>query len=299
MRPRACFAGWAATTIGEEAHDAPGRAGPSNMSHPAGIFPLRLSKAGVTSRRAAYPPASPPICPAENEEPHRMRLTVVIPALNEADGIAAALLELQDMRREGHELILVDGGSADATVERAGGLVDTLLTAPRGRASQMNAGASVAHGDVLLFLHADTHLPKDAARFVLDEMAQSGRCWGRFDVRIAGRSPMLRLVGWMMNQRSRLTGIATGDQAMFVRRSVFLEAGGFPSIALMEDVALSARLKRRSRPVCLRSRAITSARRWERHGLLRTMALMWWLRLRFFLGTPPDVLARRYEAPPS
>jgi rSAM/selenodomain-associated transferase 2 len=228
-----------------------------------------------------------------------MRLSIIIPALNEADGIQTALSELQELRRRGHELILVDGGSADATLERASGLVDTLLTAPRGRASQMNAGASVARGDVVLFLHADTRLPEDPARLVLGELARTGRHWGRFDVRIAGNSPMLRLVGWMMNQRSRLTGIATGDQAMFVRRSVFMQAGGFPTIALMEDIVLSAELKRRSRPVCLRDKAVTSGRRWEKNGLFRTILLMWWLRLRFFLGASPDALARRYQMPPS
>ena len=228
-----------------------------------------------------------------------MRLSIIIPTLNEAEAIEALLGSLQALRRQGHELILVDGGSADATVERASRLVDTLLTAPRGRASQMNAGASVARGDVLLFLHADTRLPDNGARFVLGELTRTGRDWGRFDVRIAGGSPMLRLVGWMMNQRSLLTGIATGDQAMFVRRSVFVEAGGFPSIALMEDIVLSVELKRRSRPVYLRNKAVTSGRKWEKNGLLRTIVLMWWLRLRFFLGASPDALARRYEAPPS
>jgi rSAM/selenodomain-associated transferase 2 len=220
-----------------------------------------------------------------------MRLSIVMPALNEAAVIEAALRALSPLRQRGAEVIVVDGGSADETVERARPLADRVLTAPRGRATQMNAGAAAAQGEALLFLHADTRLPEDADRLVLDGLTR--RPWGRFDVRF-DRSGWLRLVAAMMNMRSRATGICTGDQAMFVSRAAFEAAGRFPAIALMEDVALSARLKRISRPQRVRERAITSGRKWHRHGILRTILLMWRLRLAYFFGSDPALLARRY-----
>jgi rSAM/selenodomain-associated transferase 2 len=222
------------------------------------------------------------------------KLSIIMPVLDEGEGIAAALDALADMRTLGTEVIVVDGGSRDATIQRARLRADKVISAARGRALQMNAGAAVATGDVLLFLHADTTLPRDADHVVLNGLERSGRAWGRFDVRIAGRHPMLRVVGFCMNLRSRLTGIATGDQAMFVRRETFQAAGGFPEIALMEDIALSKRLKRASRPLCLSERVVTSGRRWEEHGVAATVVLMWRLRLAFFFGANPDELARRY-----
>jgi rSAM/selenodomain-associated transferase 2 len=222
-----------------------------------------------------------------------MKLSIVMPVLDEAAEIEAALAALVPFRSRGVEVILVDGGSSDATPELAHPLADRVLSAARGRAAQMNAGAAVARGDVLLFLHADTRLPEGADRLVLDGLARSGRVWGHFDVRIDGGG-LLSLVAMTMNVRSRLTGIATGDQALFVARAAFNAAGGFPPIALMEDVALSARLKRIGRPCALRARVTTSARRWRTHGTLRTVLLMWRLRLRFFLGADPAKLARAY-----
>jgi rSAM/selenodomain-associated transferase 2 len=223
-----------------------------------------------------------------------MRLSIIIPTLDEAAGIGATLAALQPLRAAGHEVIVVDGGSRDGTLEAARALADRVLAAPRGRANQMNAGADAASGDVLLFLHADTRLPPGADRAALDGLAASGASWGRFDVSIDGRSPLLRLVAWLMNRRSRLTGIATGDQAVFVARDAFASVGGFPALALMEDVALSKRLKRVSPPLCLRQRVVTSGRRWESRGVVRTIVLMWWLRLRYFLGASPERLRRIY-----
>jgi rSAM/selenodomain-associated transferase 2 len=218
-----------------------------------------------------------------------VKLSIVIPCLDEAERIGACLAALAPLRARGHEVIVVDGGSRDATPAAARGLCDRLLDAPRGRALQMNAGARAATGDALLFLHADTRLPPDALARV--EQALEGHVWGRFDVEIEGAHPMLKVVAWSMNLRSRLTGIATGDQAIFVRRAAF---PGFPEIALMEDVAFSRAMKRAGAPACLRSRVATSGRRWESRGVLRTVLLMWRLRLLYFLGARPERLARLY-----
>jgi rSAM/selenodomain-associated transferase 2 len=221
-------------------------------------------------------------------------LSIIMPVLDEAAGIAAALAALAPYRRNGAETIVVDGGSQDGTAEAARPLADRVIVTPRGRAVQMNAGAGVAQGDVLLFLHADTRLPGDADQLIRDGLTRSGRAWGRFDTAIAGRSVLLPMVAFTMNLRSRLTGIATGDQAMFVTREAFVQAGGFADIALMEDIDLSKRLKRISPPLCLRERVTTSGRRWDQHGVLRTVLLMWRLRLGYFLGAEPALLARRY-----
>jgi rSAM/selenodomain-associated transferase 2 len=187
--------------------------------------------------------------------------------------------------------VVIDGGSGDGTAELARPLADRVLSAPRGRAAQMNAGAAAASGDTLLFLHADTRLPDDADRLVLNGLKD--RPWGRFDVSF-DEGGWLRLVGMMMNARSRVTGIATGDQAIFMTRAAFEQAGGFPPIALMEDVALSARLKRIGRPLCVTACVTTSGRRWRQRGLLQTILLMWGLRLRYFFGADPARLARAY-----
>ena len=225
-----------------------------------------------------------------------MKLSIVVPVLDEAAGIVEALSALQPLRTRGHELFVVDGGSHDGTARLAAPLADRILQSPRGRARQMNEGARQASGDVVVFLHADTRLPEGADRMILDGLARSGRAWGRFDVAIEGRHPLLRVIAAAMNLRSRLTAVCTGDQAIFVQRARFEGVGGFPPIELMEDVALSKRLRRGSRPLCLRARAITSGRRWEQRGVWRTMALMWWLRLRYFLGASPERLRRAYES---
>jgi rSAM/selenodomain-associated transferase 2 len=215
------------------------------------------------------------------------RLSVVVPALNEAAGIAAALQALAPLRRRGHEVIVVDGGSTDGTPELARPHCDRVISSPRGRSLQMNAGARAALGDVLVFLHADTRLPPEAENLIL----KSPLLWGRFDVEIEGSHPLLKVVAWSMNLRSRLTGIATGDQAIFVRREAF---PGFPEIPLMEDIAFSRRMKRRGKPACLQAKATTSGRRWESRGVLRTIFLMWRLRAAYFLGARPEDLAKRY-----
>ena len=219
-------------------------------------------------------------------------LAVVVPTLDEAAGIVAALAALAPLRERGHQVIVVDGGSTDATAELARPHCDRLLISPRGRAVQMNAGARAAATDALVFLHADTRLPPRADAAILQ--ALRSQVWGRFDVEIESRHPLLKGVSCAMNLRSRLTGIATGDQAIFVRRDAF---PGFPEIPLMEDIAFSRAMKRAGRPACLRERVVTSGRRWESRGVLRTIVLMWRLRLLFALGVAPQRLARDYADP--
>jgi rSAM/selenodomain-associated transferase 2 len=222
-----------------------------------------------------------------------MNLSIIIPVLDEAAGIEAALTALAPYRTRGCELIVVDGGSRDGTPVLASPLADRVLTAPRGRAAQMNAGAAVARGNVLLFLHADTKLPANADALLRDGLAHSGRIWGRFDVRF-DHDGIMPLIAAMMNLRSRLTGITTGDQAIFVTRTAFDAIGGFPAQPLMEDIALSSRIRRISRPANIRACVTTSARRWKKQGVLRTVFLMWRLRLAYFLGADPAHLARQY-----
>ncbi len=223
-----------------------------------------------------------------------LSLSLIVPVLNEAAGIQALLRQLAPLRARGVELLVVDGGSSDGTPALCAGLADAVLAGPRGRARQMNQGASAARGGCLLFLHADTSLPAEADRLVLAAL-DSGALWGRFDVRISGRSPMFKVIAGLMNWRSRWTGIATGDQAIFVRREVFERSGGFADQPLMEDVELSHRLRSAAPPACLRQHVTTSGRRWERHGIWRTIFLMWRLRWCYWRGTPAEQLARAYK----
>lgn len=238
--------------------------------------------------------------------PHKMRqpelqtrylepaqqLSVIIPVLNESAHITPTLMALQPLRQGGHEVILVDGGSRDDTVALAEELVDQVLLSEAGRALQMNLGARHAWGDTLLFLHADTLIPYDLIPRISEALADHQ--WGFFRVRMSGHHPLLRVVAGMMNLRSCITGIGTGDQAIFVTKSLFQDSGGFAPIPLMEDVELCRRLKGHGRPACVRSRMLTSSRRWESNGILKTIVLMWRLRWAFFRGADPVELAKRY-----
>ena len=223
------------------------------------------------------------------------RLSVVMPALNESAGILAALQALAPLLARGAQLLVADGGSQDDTVSlaRTGGA--QVIGAPLGRALQMNAGAQQASGDILLFLHADTRLPLDADRLMAQAIANGPQVWGRFDVRIEGKPRTLRVIAAFMNRRSRWTGIATGDQALFMTRAAFDAVGGFPAQPLMEDIEISKRLLKLSRPACLRARVVTSGRRWETRGVWRTVLLMWRLRLAYWRGATPERLAERYR----
>ena len=224
--------------------------------------------------------------------PSNCWLSVIIPTLDEVQRLAATLAPLQAWRAQGVEVLVVDGGSADGTVAVAQPLVDRVVVSPAGRATQMNAGAAIASAPLLWFLHADsgvTHRHLLALQTVRDAAG-----WGFFPVRLSGRQPLLWLVGAMMSLRSRLTAIATGDQGLFIARSLFLETGGFPRQPLMEDIAISRSLRQRARPLVLPVRLGVDSRRWEQHGICRTILLMWRLRWRYWRGADPVQLHRLY-----
>jgi rSAM/selenodomain-associated transferase 2 len=224
-----------------------------------------------------------------------MKLSIVIPVLNEASNLPHLLSGLQPFRQQGAEILIVDGGSEDnsGTIAESRGF--KVLSSARGRARQMNTGAAAATGDVLLFLHADTVLPDDAQHLISRVLSGGRHHWGRFDVHISGQAFMLRVVAALMNLRSRLTGIATGDQAMFMTRQAFDAMGAFPEQPLMEDIELSKRLRKVSPPACITQRVITSGRRWETRGVWRTIFLMWRLRWAYWRGVPADTLAKAYR----
>jgi rSAM/selenodomain-associated transferase 2 len=201
---------------------------------------------------------------------------------------------LQPLRSRGHEVILVDGGSDDHTLALGKPLVDRILCSARGRALQMRAGAAAANGTILWFLHADTGVPDNPDHLILAALENSRTEWGRFDVLLSDRHLVLRSVAYLMNLRSSISGIATGDQGIFVRRSLYVKAGGVPLLPLMEDIAFSRALKKYGRPACIRQKLLTSARRWKKHGIARTILTMWGLRLAYFIGISPHHLAKYY-----
>ncbi|NND80936.1 MAG: glycosyltransferase family 2 protein [Gammaproteobacteria bacterium] len=224
-----------------------------------------------------------------------MPLTIIVPVLNEAGALPALCQRLA--RLPGAEIIVADGGSNDGSREWLDqwqdGELKRVTGCTTGRAEQMNAAAQVARGQLLLFLHADTQLPERAI-FELDKL-HGAPLWGRFDVAFDDPSPVMRVIAWFISKRSRLTGIATGDQAMFVSRDLFERVGGFDELPIMEDIALSKKLKQFSPPICLLSKVVTSARRWRQNGIVKTVLLMWGMRLAFFLGVPARRLAHFYR----
>ncbi len=228
----------------------------------------------------------------------RGRISIIVPVLDDADALRSQAALLRAAQAQGHEVIIVDGGSRDHSRRVAGEITAKLIDCERGRAVQMNAGADAAEGETLLFLHADTRLEPGALQNLLAQRERRGDAfWGRFDVHLDGDHWLFRVIALMMNLRSRITGVATGDQAMCVSSVLFRRMGGFPEIPLMEDVALSKRLRRCAPPVCLKPPVVTSTRRWESHGIVSTMLLMWRLRLGYFLGVDPARLARIYYGP--
>jgi len=226
-------------------------------------------------------------------------ISIVVPALNEAQVIRNTLLALQNGRGDSHEIIVVDGGSKDGTPEVCVPLADIVVLSPPGRAVQMNNGAQLANHDLYWFVHADTIVPGDAIALIRDALGHSRKttttCWGRFDVRFDSKLSAFSVIAWFMNKRSCLTGIATGDQCIFVTRSAFDSVGGFPDQLLMEDVELSSRLRKISAPACIHMPVITSCRRWQQNGIVKTVLLMWKLRLAYFFGASPESLASLYR----
>ena len=226
--------------------------------------------------------------------PTMNRLSIVVPVFNEAGILPELCTHLSGFAQQGVEVLMVDGGSDDATISLATHAGIKIISSARGRAVQMNAGAAVACGDVLMFLHADTRLPAYAPEAISAGL-RGKYDWGRFDVAIKGLHWMFVIIAQMINLRSRLTGIATGDQAIFMTREAFDQVGGFPDQPLMEDVEISRRLQALSRPLCLFEKVTTSGRRWEKHGLWRTIFLMWRLRWAYWRGVPAIQLARLYQ----
>lgn len=222
------------------------------------------------------------------------KVSIIIPVFNEAQALQMHLPLLQALRDEGHEIIVVDGSGDEASAARFAGLVDRWLVSAPGRARQMNAGAQCATGEIFLFLHIDTRLPVDAMALLGRGFESPATLWGRFDVCLSGPRKAFRVIEYMINLRSRISGVATGDQAIFVSRRVFESIGGFPELPLMEDVAISKTLRRLARPLCLRAKVITSSRRWEAHGVGRTVVLMWWIRLLYSMGVAPQTLHGMY-----
>ena len=224
-----------------------------------------------------------------------MKISIIIPVRNEAENIGRLLFALQPYRDRGHEVIVIDGGSEDDTAVIAKSLADTVLQTSVGRSHQMNAGSAAAKSEVLWFLHADSELPEKADELIINAVTTGTFTWGRFDVRLSGRKTLLRVVEKMMNLRSRLTGIATGDQGIFISRKLFEQVGGYPDQLLMEDIALCKELKKYQSPVSLHEKMVTSSRRWEKNGVVRTILLMWMLRAAYYFGVPADRLASRYD----
>ena len=222
-----------------------------------------------------------------------VKISIIIPVLNEEASLSRISSYLQSIQHQGHEVIVVDGGSVDNTLAIAYEVTDRVIISKAGRALQMNSGASTASGDVLLFLHADTFLPDDTVQIISD-LSQRKHYWGRFDVRLSSSKYVYRLIEGLMNLRSCITSIATGDQAIFVEKNLFDRVQGFPEIALMEDVEISRRLKRISKPVCMKQKVVTSSRRWETNGVVATVLLMWKLRLYYYFGVSPDKLNQLY-----
>lgn len=223
-----------------------------------------------------------------------MKLSIIIPVFNESVRITQCLIALQSLREQGHEIVVVDGGSDDDTLSLASPLSDILIKTKKSRAIQMNTGAAQATGECLLFLHVDTFLPANVAELFF-QIDNCKKLWGRFDIKLSGTNFLFRIIETCMNVRSRLTGIMTGDQVLFISRELFSEVGGFPEIALMEDITISKKLLDLAKPVCLKEKVLSSSRRWEKNGIIKTVFKMWLLRLLYFFNFDINKLARMYS----
>ncbi len=226
---------------------------------------------------------------------HSLRLSIVIPCLNEADNILNTLNALQPARKRGCEIILSDGGSTDNTLSIAKKNVDKIIHSKAGRAIQMNNGAEKSNGDIICFLHADTITPDNVDKIILSALDRSNKQWGFFKIKLNHKHFIFRIIEWFINTRSSLSKVATGDQGIFITKTTFNKLSGFANIALMEDIELTKRLKKISSPIVIKQVLLTSSRRWEKHGIVNTVFLMWQLRLRYFFGASPLSLAKKYQ----
>ncbi|MCW9030480.1 MAG: TIGR04283 family arsenosugar biosynthesis glycosyltransferase [Gammaproteobacteria bacterium] len=224
-----------------------------------------------------------------------MFVSIIIPALNEESSIKNLLQQLQVSRQQGHEVIVVDGGSEDQTIAVSTLLADKVIQSDPGRAVQMNKGAVQASGDILWFLHADSVISENAIKNIQFNLNEQNKDWGRFNIKLSGLHYMFRIIEKMINFRSCLSSIATGDQGIFIKRKVFDDVGGYSNIPLMEDIDISKKLRAQSRSVCIKETLTTSSRRWEKNGILSTILLMWRLRFLYWLGISADKLASQYK----
>ncbi len=224
-------------------------------------------------------------------------LSIIVPVLNQSRTMIDTMSALKPFRQRGAEIIVVDGGSDDDTAVLAHPFADRVVKGPRGRAAQMNEGAKVASGFIFLFLPTDTTLPADADTQVMIGRARDTSVWGRFDMRLTGRHPLLPIVARLLNRRSRSSGIASCEQAIFVQRETFFRIGGFTDIPVMEDVEISKRLRAISPPICVTSRVTVPAKRFDRDGLWTTLRTMWIMRLRYRMGMKPEEILKRYVEP--
>ena len=222
-------------------------------------------------------------------------VSIIIPALNEESAIETLLQQLQTYRKQGNEIIVVDGGSTDSTISISNILADKIIQSKSGRALQMNNGSAEASFDILWFLHADSKIPDDSIEKIQFNLNEKNKDWGRFNIKLSGKNILFRLIERMINIRSCVTSIATGDQGIFVKRKSFDDVNGFSELPLMEDIDLSQKLKRLSRSVCIKETLTTSSRRWEQNGILSTVFLMWRLRFLYWLGVSADKLASQYK----
>lgn len=222
-----------------------------------------------------------------------MFISIIIPVLNEEQSINALLQQLQIYRQQGHEVIVVDGGSVDETISISKPLADKVITSDSGRARQMNKGVAESTNEVLWFLHADTSIPENVIEIIQSSLVKND--WGRFNVKLSGSHFLFRIIEKMINIRSCFSGVATGDQGIFVRRKIFESVGGYSEVPLMEDVALSKKLKNISQTACIKETLTTSSRRWKKNGIIKTILLMWKLRFLYWIGVTPDKLAKLYR----
>ena len=223
-----------------------------------------------------------------------LKLSIIVPVLNEAQFLSRQHNLFKSLLREGHEIIIVDGGSEDKSVLIARSVDCETFITKASRGYQLHFGAMKSKNDTLLFMHADTLLPESATALISNVLTRSKKHWGRFDVSFNNSNLIFSIIAWFMNKRSCLTGVVTGDHAIFVNRDIYIRSGGFEDIPIMEDIEISKRLKKFSMPICLHDKVITSSRKWEAQGIIRTILKMWILRLLYFCGIPPRKLERLY-----